>query len=532
MTRSEDNDLPDSGNGFLANKGSLAVSAPGERDGSVLAEASGPDTSGSGLALPGLIVGLLTGAAVYGIVEYWIDGNDAQALPITVLFFVVTTAGAYLLLAETDKLFSAVLAALGIGAIMTVPDYFMAGNGGDETKNLTVAPVIFWFSIGRTLSAYLLTTLVKACLEDGAPPPYRAVFFHGLTIPLIAAGAKLFAGLALVLLFAWAALLKSLDVDFFNRLFQEPWFIFPFLGAIGGLSIAMMRGQQAVLGALRFVLLLFCRIAMPITAVSTIILVVIFIAKGVGVVFDLPAPSLFMIAIAFAGMLIFNGVYQNGEGAPPPAWLRLATIISLLGFPIYAGLAFHAFSLRIEEYGLTPMRIWGFAFASLAAAYSVVCLAGLVTEINWRSRRWMPLVAPLNTLMTVAWIVVVIALATPFLNPWAMSAKSQYQRIADNRVTAEEFDFGYLRFQLGEYGDRALEDLLALSDHPEADDIRMGVERARGAKSYWEYQNADLINAIESGADESADGPMSLEFNPANADTGPDDPDGPPPDDG
>ena len=75
-----------------------------------------------------------------------------------------------------------------------------------------------------------------------------------------------FAGLALILLFAWAALLKQMDVRFFSELFDEPWFILPFLGAIGGLSISMIRGQRAVLGALRFVLLLFSRLAMPIMA--------------------------------------------------------------------------------------------------------------------------------------------------------------------------------------------------------------------------------------------------------------------------
>ncbi len=488
---------------------------------------NGDPNSGKGLALPGLIVGLLTGAAIYGIVEYWIDDTDAQALPIAVLFFVVTGAAAYLLLAESNRLLKALLAAIAIAGILAIPDYFMAGAAGDDTTKLTPFPAFFWFGVSRSLAAYLLVTLVKASLETGAPPPYREVFFHGITIPLIAAGAKLFAALALILLFAWAALLKTMDVGFFNRLFQEPWFIFPFLGAIGGLSIAMMRGQQAVLGALRFILLLFCRIAMPITAGFTVTILFVLAAKGTGVVFDLPFPSMWMIGLAFAGMLIFNGVYQNGEAAPPPTWLRLSTLVALIGFPVYAGLALYAFTVRIDDYGLTPARIAGLSFGGLAAAYSVVCLAGLLTELNWRGKRWMPLVAPLNTLLAGIWIIVLVALATPMFNPWALSAQSQYDRIAEGRVTPEKFDFGYLRFKLGIYGEQALENMLALDGHPKADAIQAGVERARAAKSYWEYNNPDIFSASEDANDTATEGPMALKLNPEGADTGPDDPDAP-----
>ena len=176
--------------------------------------------------------------------------------------------------------------------------------------------------LSRGLVVYLLITLVKSAYEKGAPPPYSEVFLHGMTLPLILGGAKVFAGLALVLLFAWARLLKEMDVLFFHKLFQEPWFILPFLGAIGGLSIAMMRGQRAVLSALRYILLLISRILTPITALFTVTFLLVLLTKGTGAIFDRPYPGAIMIGLALAGMLIFNGVYQNGESPPPPGWLQ------------------------------------------------------------------------------------------------------------------------------------------------------------------------------------------------------------------
>jgi len=490
--------------------------------------------SGKGLALPGLIVGLLTGLAVYAITEYWIDDSDAERLPLTILFFTITASAAYLLLAEANQLLKALAGALIIAAILAGPDYFVVGAAGDTAMNLASFPTYFWFFLSRGLAAYLLVTLFKASQDNGAPPPYNGVFFHGITIPLIAFGAKIFAGLALILLFVWARLLKEMGVNYFNTLFQEPWFILPFLGAIGGLSIAMMRGQQAVLGALRYILLLFCRIAMPITAVFTVTFLIVLAVNGASAVFDRPYPGGVMIGLAFAGMLTFNGVYQNGEGGPPPLWLRLSTIVALIGFPIYTTIALWAFWMRIGDYGLTPPRITGLAITFLAAAYSIVCIAGLLTELNWRAKRWMPLVAPLNTAMAALWVIFLVILASPLANPWAISAKSQYARIAEQRTPADEFDFGYLHFKLGKYGDKALDDMLALTSHPEAGEIRKGVARAQNATNYWEYQNPDYATPVidlEDALDTPGTqppavdpGPMELELNPASADTGPDEP--------
>jgi len=95
-------------------------------------------------------------------------------------------------------------------------------------------------------------------------------------------------------------------------------------------------------------------------------------------------------------------------------------------------------------------------------------------------------------MMAGLWVVVLIALATPLINPWAMSAQSQYARIANQTTPASEFDFGYLHFKLGKYGDKALDRMRTLASHPEADEIRKGVARAQAADSYWDYKNPEL----------------------------------------
>ena len=441
-----------------------------------------------GLALPSLIIGLLAGAAIYVIGEHWIEPSEDKALAITSLLFVGAFAASWLLLAERDDIIRPAGFALAITAILAGPNFYMA-SATDNYDNLAEFPSIFWFLLAGPLSAYLMITLAKAILKTGSPPNYAAIFFHGLTLPLITGGAKIFAGLALLLLFAWAKLLESMGVDFFEEVFRKGWFIWPFLGAVGGISIAMMRGQQSVLGALRYILLLFSRIIMPIMAVFSVTFLIALVAQGPGVILekDLAGDFIFgqisavILFLSFFAMLVFNGVYQNGEGAPPPAWLRMATNIAIATFPIYIGLAGYAMLVRVEEYGLTPPRIGGLAITGLAFLYSLVCIAGLLTELNWRGKRWMPLVGSLNTFMAALWVIVLIGISSPIINTWAMSAKSQEKMLVEGKIAAEKFDYGYLKFKLGRHGEKALDRLYNLTTHAEAQAIREGVDKARNA---------------------------------------------------
>lgn len=487
--------------------------------------------SGRGLGFLSLLVGLATGGAVYWIADRWIDASTPTPLSVTVLQSIVAFAAGWLLLSERRDFVRPIIPSALIAAILAGPTWFMMSIAGTKQFELEEFPILFWFFLAAPLTFYLMLSLAKAALETGFPPHYVSHYFHGLTLPLIAGGAKLFAGLSLILLFAWAALLKQMDVRFFSELFDEPWFIFPFLGAIGGLSIAMIRGQQAVLGALRFILLLFSRIAMPIMALFSITFMIALALKGPGAILDADfffgRPGAVILFLAFAGMLIFNGVYQNGEGAPPPAWLRLSTIIAIALFPVYTGLAAYGLWARIGEYGLTPPRIGGIAMTLLAFAYSLVLIAGLLTELNWRAPKWMPLVAPLNTLMSMVWIVVLLGLSSPVFNTWAISAQSQERLLLSGKIDAKKFDFGYMHFKLGKDGDAALARIETAGDHPQIDTVRAEIARTRAALTYWEYKNPDLSGrtteapptTIEDGAADDAPqpGPMDLDLNPDDA---------------
>ena len=113
--------------------------------------------------------------------------------------------------------------------------------------------------------------------------------------------------------------------------------------------------------------------------------------------------------------------------------------------------------------------------------------------------------APLNTMMGALWAIILIGLATPIINPWAISAKSQERLLVEGRIKADDFDYGYLAFELGEAGQKALQRLEGLDEHPEAAAIKAGVDQARTASSYYEYRRNQADRTRERDGIFSAD---------------------------
>jgi hypothetical protein len=476
-----------------------------------------------GFALFGLIVGLIAGVLAYAVTELWIDPVYRPIGGQAFLVFIGAAGAALLLTASPERWLRGLPHALATGALIAGPTaYMLAAN--IETRNLSSFPPMFWFLVGAPATGLLLIALSRAALAPQGKR-YTELFASGVTLPLIAVGATLFALLGAVLLFSWAALMRSMNVNLFHQVFQQPWFMLPFLGAIAGLSIGLIKSLEPVLGALRFVTLLFARIAMPLTAVFSVAFLGVLLLKGPDALFAAGYAAPALLGLALVGMLIFNGVYQNGEGGPPPGWLRLSTIAALLAFPAYAGLAVFLFAVRISELGLTPARFAGVVLSGLAALYSVVGLAGVLTEFRWKSERWMPVVAPMNAGMAMLWALALIVTATPLVNSWAWSARHQEKLVLSGRANVDTFDYGYLRFALGDAGAAALNRLAQTTAHPKADAIRAGAGRALAAPTYSLYRNPPpppqpVRDAPpEPPAAPERKGVDALDFNPKNEDT-------------
>ncbi len=442
--------------------------------------------------LPVTLIGVLAGLSLYANFEF--VGDERDILQAGLAIFIVAFAGALTALVRSGRWIAGGAAALFIGGAVALSFTHMI-EVSETTRYIDEAPFYFWFAGGGALAGYLLLVFAKSSIDGAFPPRYDAIFLNGLSLPLIAGAALLIALLITALFLCWSWAFDLLGIDFFLKLIGEPWFALPFFGGVGALSVAMIRGRTAILGALRFLILFLARIAAPLYAAFAATLAVTLVVSGADAVFERDGLAPLMLSLSLAGMLIFNGVYQNGEGAPPPLWLRGSSLVILVLAPAFVALSVLALWMRIDQYGLTPSRFLGFSVALLIAAYALFGFIGALSEINWGTRRWMRPVAPLNTLTAVIWIVVLFGFVTPLLDPWAWSARQQAKRLESGAVAIEEFDFGYLFFRLGPVGESEARRLAAIQDRDDYWELRRRLDLAENVEGYWDY-----LDAMESPA--------------------------------
>lgn len=183
-------------------------------------------------------------------------------------------------------------------------------------------------------------------------------------------------------------------------------------------------------------------------------------------------------------VLFLNAVYQDGSGsASLPKPLERLVEASLLAITVFVGIAVYGISLRITQHGLTPTRMWGVLFAIVLGGYA----GGYALAALLRGEPWLRTVPAVNRVVALLIVSLGLLVHTPLLDPVGWSARNQLGRLLDGRTTAADFDYGYLRFELGRDGAAALATLDGLEHHPDIDAIREGVATARAAGTHWEW---------------------------------------------
>jgi hypothetical protein len=122
---------------------------------------------------------------------------------------------------------------------------------------------------------------------------------------------------------------------------------------------------------------------------------------------------------------------------------------------------------------------------------------GYALAVVRRQGAWLGLIGRINVAMAVLLLALVVLVNTPVLDARRISAVSQIARLMDGRVTATEFDYRYLRFELGRVGERALEQLGKIEGHDEAALIRERASAMAQQTNPWE----DIPEPLASAAD-------------------------------
>lgn len=328
--------------------------------------------------------------------------------------------------------------------------------------------------------------------------PYERYFDLGSRHVAQLALAVAFTGAFWAVLILGSQLFNLIGITLLVDLLDSDWFAMPATTGVFAAAIHLTDMRSGLVRGTRALGLTLLAWLLPAMAFLAAAFFLALPFTGVQPLWETRAATAILLGSAAALVILVNAAYQDGEH-PPGLILRWSARVAAVLMTPLAVLAAYALWLRIDQYGLTPERIYAAAVLVVGGCYAVAYSIGAFQS------RWMRTLEVGNVASAFVMLVVVVALFSPIADPARLSVADQMRRLESGRIAPEDFDVVFLRFDGARYGDAALRQLVADRSSEEA--IALG-ERARRVLALNERWAAQVQNA---GA------PVELRMHPEGA---------------
>ena len=319
--------------------------------------------------------------------------------------------------------------------------------------------------------------------------PYSDVFFQ------LCRNVFLLFQAAIVTVVFWALLLTAsllfdiVGLDFVPSVLFHPLVAAPLTSLTIALSITLALKHPGIDSLGRWILSILAWLLPPFSVLSFV-----FIAclpySGLKTLWSTGQASSLMLLLQLGTILLANAAWLDGTRSPFPNRLVGAlTKVSLLCLPAYTTLCLYSLGLRIQQYGLSVDRIHA-AFLVVVTGLWGLGYAGAVLL-----RQWPASIGRINTVSALVLSVLVVAMNSPLLDPYRLAANNQVDRLLSGQISPADFDYLYLRFSLGRYGNYALDRLRNSRGHPQSAAIQKRIDAAMQVepRAHWRDTRSGLI---------------------------------------
>lgn len=283
---------------------------------------------------------------------------------------------------------------------------------------------------------------------------YSAYFDAGWKFAIQLMFSGLFLGVFWLVLFLGAGLFSLIKLAFFSQIITKSWFAIPASAVALSVGLHLTDIRPGIIHGIRNLLLSLLSWLLPLLALLTAGFLLSLPFTGLQVLWETRHAGSLLLSAAVFIIVLINAAYQDGAGADQNRVLRTsARGAALLLLPLIV-IAAYALSLRVEQYGWSPERVTAAVCLMVAGVYAVgYGWAALNKQV------WLGQLAGANVLA--AWLILAMlaALFSPLADPARISVASQLGRLHAGVVTADKFDFNFLRFEGVRYGHAALVEL-------------------------------------------------------------------------
>lgn len=427
----------------------------------------------------------VTGAAI-GLLVHLLsdDGSTKEAWRIALAIGLIVAGVAIAFVVERGRI---ILSAVFAGVAALIMGFTAYWNGGPEGWSNWEG----WRLACAALTVAIAAPLFQAWGDAGMPRPPRLA---QLSYPnlhdrawmnvVLWFACWLFTGIVWLLIYLIGQLFALIGIDAIKDLMGQSWFGMVLTGAAFGAAAGLMRDREKILITLQTVVRRVLSVLAPILGVALVLFLVSMLATGPSPLWEATKSTTpIVISAAIVAIILANAAIGDSTDdeakMPLIRWGTVALGVTLLPLGIIAAVST---GLRINQYGLTPDRLWAVVFGGIACAYG---LAYLVVLVGKRGG-WMADIRPANAQLAIGLCALAFILAMPIINFGAWSTASQLARLESGKVTAEKFDWTAMRFDFGPSGQAAVQRLAKSGKTPA---IKTAAAKALKLENRWSGGN-------------------------------------------
>lgn len=303
---------------------------------------------------------------------------------------------------------------------------------------------------------------------------YHELFETAWRNVILCISAAFLTGAFWMVLFAGSELLHLIGLNFMRELIKKSIFSIPVTGIAFGAAFALALARAEMVVTLRRFQLSMLAWLLPLLMMFILVWVIALPFTGVELLFKTHNAAFILTWCAALCISFVNAAYQDGLAAPPYGkFLSKLLAAAWLGLPVVVGVAWWAMWLRIAQHGWSEDRVWGMFVVLMATLYVTGYAVSALRRDGWLSS-----IGKTNMWSAVILCLGLLALISPIADARRIAVNSQMQRLTSQTIASDQFDFAYLRWDAGKYGQNALHLLEAGIAHPERDALASKAKQA------------------------------------------------------
>lgn len=366
---------------------------------------------------------------------------------------------------------------------------------------LVLAGISWWVSgysneydyfVGPFISgvgALIIATPIFQALRDNDTADkwylsYNRLHLYAWSDVVCGAVSLAFTGLSWLLLLLISQLFVLIGIKFIEDLMNNALFAWVFSGASFGVALGILRENDRILGTLLRIALIILSIMAPFMGAALAIFLISLLFTGLDDLWAATsATTPILMGCTVGAVILANAVIRNNNAETSQSHiLQISALILGLAILPLAIIAAISTGLRIDQYGLTPERLWGLLVVIVGVVYGV----SYAVTIALKRLKWADMIRTANTRLALFLCAVLVLLALPIFDFGAISARDQIARLNSGEVSEDAFDYFALAHDFGPVG-RELAQELAQEQNGQGSEIAKKAQAAIDAEDRWDY---------------------------------------------